>query len=152
VFTNLTNLDGDDLTPSWSPSGGTIAFASNRKKSQFEIFTMTAAGASQTQLTNDPAADVEPSYSADGTKIAFSSNRATSGTTNGYEIYVMGAPNGTSQTRLTTLTGDDRAPAWTSSGKIVFSSSSLGGLATVAPTGGTSTKIQNTAPGDSNPG
>ena len=94
VFTNLTNLDGDDLTPSWSPNGGTIAFASNRKKSQFEIFTMTAAGAGQTQLTNDPAADVEPSYSGDGTKIAFSSNRATSGTTNGYEIYVMGAPNG----------------------------------------------------------
>jgi hypothetical protein len=152
VFTDLTNLDGDDLTPSWSPTGATIAFASNRKKSQFEIFTMTAAGAGQTQLTNDPAADLEPSYSADGTKIAFSSNRATSGTTNGYEIYVMGAPNGNSQTRLTTLTGDDRAPAWTSTGKIVFSSASLGGLATVAPTGGTSTKIPGTAPGDANPG
>ncbi len=153
VFTNLTNTDGDDLTPSWSPGrDSAIAFASNRKKSQFEIFTMTSSGGSQTQLTNDPGADVEPSYSPDGAKIAFSSNRATSGTTNGYEIYVMGAPNGNSQTRLTTLTGDDRAPAWASATKIVFSSAQFSGLATVAPTGGTSTKIPNTVSGDTNPG
>jgi Tol biopolymer transport system component len=152
TLVNLTNTAGDDLTPAWSPaSAKLIAFSSNRKKSEFEIFTMTTTGGSVTQLTNDPATDTEPSYSPDGTKIAFSSNRATSGTPNGFEIYVMGAPNGSSQNRLTTLAGDDRAPAWISNTKIVFSSAQLAGLATVAPTGGASTKIPNTAAGDANP-
>ena len=113
---------------------------------------MTTTGTSQTSLTNDPATDREPSWSPDGTKIAFSSNRATSGTANGFELYVMGAPNGNSQNRLTTLGGDDSAPFWLDPSRIVFSSSQLAGLAVVAPTGGAFTKVANTVANDANPG
>ena len=63
----------------------------------------------------------------------------------------MSAPNGASQNRLTTLAGDDRAPAWVGNTKIVFSSAALHGLATVSPGGGTATKIPNTTDGDANP-
>ncbi len=108
-------------------------------------------------LTNDKATDREPSWSPDGTKLTFSSDRATSGTPNGFEIYVMGAANGNSQNRLTTVAGDDKAPFWLDANRIVYSSAQvapgpLGGLAIIAPTGGASTKIANTVATDANPG
>ena len=125
---NLTNAAGDDLTPAWSPASvGKIAFASNRN-GKFDIFTMPKIGGAPLALTSDKATDREPSWSPDGTKITFSSNRATSSTTFGYEIYVMGAPNGNSQNRITTIAGDDKAPFWLDANRIVFSS------AQVAPT------------------
>jgi WD40-like Beta Propeller Repeat/Right handed beta helix region len=150
---NLTNTAGDDVRPSWSPTAtGRIAFASNRKSNQFEIYSMKTDGTGVTQLTNDPATDLSPNWSPDGTKIAFESNRATSGTSFGYEIYVMGAANGNSQTRLTKLAGDDLDPYWLDGNRIVFSSVNLLGLGVVAPTGGTPSRVPNTILGDSNPG
>jgi TolB protein len=154
---NVSNANGDDKTPTWSPESARLAFSSNRS-GQFEIFTMTAAGASQKALTNDKRTDVEPAWSPDGTKLTFSSNRATAGTTNGQEIYVMGSANGNSQVRLTTIVGDDVAPFYFDANRIVFASAKvgttapLGGLATVAPTGGAVTKIPNTGLGDATPG
>ena len=153
-YVNVTNTLGDDQYPSWSPSTGTnsgqIAFASNRAPgNQFEIFRMPAAGGAATQLTTNAARDLEPSWSPDGSKISFSSNRA--GGSAGLDVYVMSAAGGT-PTRLTTSTGDDKAPFWIDNARIVFSSTQLAGLAIVAPTGGTATKIANTAAGDANPG
>ncbi len=158
---NLTNAAGDDLTPAWSPASvGKIAFASNRN-GNYDIFTMPNIGGAPLALTSDKATDREPSWSPDGTKITFSSNRATSSTAFGYEIYVMGAPNGNSQNRITTIAGDDKAPFWLDANRIVFSSAQvppnppggpLGGLAIVAPTGGASTKIATTVATDANPG
>ncbi len=152
-LTNLTNTAGDDLRPTWSPTAtGRIAFASNRKSNEFEIYSMKTDGTGVTQLTNDPATDLSPNWSPDGTKIAFESNRATSGTSFGYEIYVMGAANGNSQTRLTKLAGDDLDPYWLDGNRIVFSSVNLLGLGVIAPSGGTAARVPNTILGDSNPG
>jgi hypothetical protein len=156
-LTNLTNIAGDDVQPSWSPTSvGKIAFASNRSpQMQFEIFTMTTKGSSATRLTNDTGTDREPTWSPDGTKIAWSSDRANHGVAGAFDIYVMGAPNGNNQVRLTTLAGDDTAPFFFSNSQIVFASATVGssgGLAIMAPTGGTPTKIPNTAAGDANPG
>ena len=60
-LTNLPNTAGDDLRPTWSPTAtGRIAFASNRKSNQFEIFTMKTDGTGVTQLTNDPGRPICP--------------------------------------------------------------------------------------------
>jgi dipeptidyl aminopeptidase/acylaminoacyl peptidase len=150
---NVTNIAGDDASPAWSPTSiDKIAFSTNRNKAQFEIYTMTTTGASQTRLTNDPHTDREPAWSPDGSKISFSSDRVTGTAT--FEIYVMGAANGTSQVRLTTINGDDTAPYWLDNGSIVFSSAQLGGggLAKVPAAGGASAKVPSTLAGDANAG
>ena len=66
----------------------------------------------------------------------------------------MGSANGNNQLRLTTIVGDETAPFYLDATKIVFASSAFGGggLAIVAPTGGTVTKIVGTAAGDATPG
>src|SRR5712691_4359861 len=56
---NLTNHDGNDFKPAWSPDGARIAFHSNRD-GNFEIYVMNADGSGQTRLTNTPAHDVAP--------------------------------------------------------------------------------------------
>jgi WD40-like Beta Propeller Repeat/Right handed beta helix region/Periplasmic copper-binding protein (NosD) len=155
---NLTNVAGNDTSPNWSPAASgananLIAFASDRNKSQFEIYTMTTTGASQTRITNDPHTDREPAFSPDGSKIAFSSDRA--GGSGGFELYVMSAPNGNAQTRITTLTGTDAAPFWLSTTQLVFASQGVGsngGLGAISSTGTGLAKLSGSVAGDSNPG
>src|SRR5882762_3042390 len=72
--TALTTDPADDFTPTWSPDGSHVAFASNRT-GDYEIFVMNADGSGVTNLTNAPSAnDYSPSWSPDGTKIAFTRN------------------------------------------------------------------------------
>jgi hypothetical protein len=119
--TNLSNANGQDYTPAWSPDGTKIAFAANRT-GNFEIYVMNANGSGQTRLTNNQADDLEPAWAPDGTKIAFRSFR------NGNEeIYVMNA-NGSNPVRLTNQPAFDGEPAWSpDGGKIAFSSQRDGG-------------------------
>ncbi len=69
-------------------------------------------------LTNSTTSDQRfPRVSPDGFKIVFTTNRDGN-----YEIYAMNT-DGTSQTRLTTSSGDDLAPSWNLAGtKIAFDS------------------------------
>jgi Tol biopolymer transport system component len=116
--TRLTNpLASYDRDPTWSPDGGTIAFARHRifdvfsTESESEIYVMNADGSNQTILSGNSTDDYDPSWSPDGTKILF---------VRGYAIFVMSA-DGSNQTRLT----DNRnwQPRWSPDGtRIVFSS------------------------------
>ena len=68
----LTDNDARDISPTWSPDGTRIAFASERDDN-WEIYLMDADGGNQTRLTNNDAVDWMPAWSPDGTRIAFSS-------------------------------------------------------------------------------
>jgi hypothetical protein len=95
---------------------GKVAFESNRD-GNFEIYTMTQSGNSQTRLTNNSAADEHPKWSPDGKKIAFDSTRDGN-----LEIYTMNA-DGSGQTRITNNPAFDEYPAWSADGtKLVFDS------------------------------
>ncbi|MBO6514348.1 MAG: PD40 domain-containing protein [Phycisphaerales bacterium] len=71
VVTRLTDDPGQDVMPSISPDGSTIAFASDRNGS-WDIFLMPAEGGNKIQITNESAHDLHPSWSPDGTKLVFS--------------------------------------------------------------------------------
>jgi hypothetical protein len=101
----LTTSAGSDVSPSWSPDGKTIAFASDREGS-YEIYVMSPDGSSLTRLTRNLDTDLDPAWSPNGSQIAFTTNRDGNN-----EIYAMAADGG-SQTRLTTNAAEDTTPDW----------------------------------------
>ena len=70
----LTDNPAGDWYPTWSPDGGSLAFASNRN-GNWDIFVMRSDGTEIKQLTDSPDADLEPVWSPDGARLAFASNR-----------------------------------------------------------------------------
>ena len=58
----LTYNSHEDQSPSWSPDGKRIAFASTRD-GNFEIYVMNADGSEQTRLTENDVLDFYPSWS-----------------------------------------------------------------------------------------
>ncbi|HEY6061085.1 MAG TPA: Ig-like domain-containing protein [Gemmatimonadales bacterium] len=107
-ITNLTNTQGTNRGPAWSPDGTKIAFVSNRG-GDYDLYVMNADGTGVTPLNvGSVSYDIRPAWSPDGTKIVFGNFG------NGYsigEIYVMNA-DGSGVTRLTNNTWYDGGPAW----------------------------------------
>ena len=112
----LTEDEGEDHSPAWSPDGQRLAFVSTRDGNA-EIYVMNADGSGQTRLTNNTAGDVAPAWSLDGSQIGFVTNRDGND-----EIYLMNA-DGSNQTNLTNHLADDAAFSFSPDGlAIAFSS------------------------------
>ena len=132
---NITNDPNSDSSPSWSPDGERIVFASDRdgnrdgNRENYEIYVMDADGNNQQRLTENDFYDTHPSWSPDGERIAFISRRdghfiGDFGLSS--EIYVMDA-DGKNTRRLTNNRKSDFSPSWSPDGKwIVFSADRKG--------------------------
>lgn len=92
-----TNADRNSYSPSWSPDGRTVIFASDRT-GDGDLFTMDAQGNNEQLLTIDDngAEDRRPAFSPDGRWVVFTSNREEGS----FQTYVM-RNNGTSVRRIT---------------------------------------------------
>ncbi|MFN2468165.1 MAG: hypothetical protein ABR521_08580 [Gaiellaceae bacterium] len=124
----LTQAQGIDGTPVWSPDGRMLAFRTNRDhfdpdptKTSYELYTMRADGSAQRRLTTNEAGDFSPTWSPDGKRIAFTSDRDGN-----QEIYVMNA-DGSGAANLTRAPGIDNEPAWSPDGKEIAFASNRGG-------------------------
>ncbi|MGD9092424.1 MAG: hypothetical protein PVF74_06230, partial [Anaerolineales bacterium] len=71
-FTRLTNGAWDDITPSISPDGKRLAFASNRH-GYWDIFILNLTTGKVLQITDTPAYEAAPSWSPDGQWLVYES-------------------------------------------------------------------------------
>jgi TolB protein len=68
--TQLTDGDGYDYQPDWSPDGKFIVFTSYQKDA-LELWLLEVGSGVVKQLTNGGAVNVEPRWSPDGKKLVF---------------------------------------------------------------------------------
>jgi TolB protein len=131
--TNLSHNPNHDTSPSFSPDGTRIVFASNRDsqaRTDYELYTMNADGNDVRRLTTSPGLDRRPAWSPDGTRIAFTTSRdattpcaGSAATCADDEIYAMDA-DGSNPVNLTRTPGySDSFGKWSPDGsKIAFRS------------------------------
>ena len=120
IIKKMTRHWGDDISPSRSPDGKKIVFASDRAGTP-QIYVKDLITESEERLTFDFKECASPVWSAMN-KIAFVA--ISEGI---HDIYTMD-PNGSGLKRLTEGNGNNEEPCWSPGGRyIVFSSSRSGG-------------------------
>ena len=121
-YTRLTAGDWSDITPSLSPDGKQLAFASNRN-GFWDIYTLDLSTGETHQITNTPEYDASPTWSPDSAWIAYESYR-----NDNLEI-IIHSLNDSSQEDipLTEDSAADYSPVWLPNGRqIVFASNRSG--------------------------
>jgi alpha-tubulin suppressor-like RCC1 family protein/Tol biopolymer transport system component/subtilisin family serine protease len=115
---NLTNRQGSDYDPAWSPDGKKIAFVTLRGfDGKTKIYVMNADGTDPKNLSYSSNEDSAPAWSPDGTQIAFVSY----GVNFPSRIYVMNT-DGTGRRPVGEIEGVG-SPSWSPDGQsIVFTS------------------------------
>ena len=113
----------DELTPSYSPDGTRIVFASTRSGSE-ELWIANGDGTSPRQVTRTGGAMCSsPQWSPDGSTILFHSTRDGSA-----DLYLLD-PGSLGVRRLTTDPSDEIQPTWSRDGRwIFFGSNRTGGF------------------------
>lgn len=107
--TTLTSTEGLNITPSPSPDGSLLAFASSREGNS-EVYVLNMQTRALQRLTFDPGGDLSPTWSPSGRELAFVSDRR-----GGPQVYLMGVDG--SNVRRLTYDGDyNAAPAWSPKG------------------------------------
>jgi len=111
-LTRITSGDWDDITPSASPDGGKIAFASNRS-GYWDLYLLDLGSGDTSQLTDTPDYEGAPTWSPDGVFMAFEAY-----VDDNLEIVVGPAQEPLKDSvRLTTSSASDHSPAWAPDGR-----------------------------------
>lgn len=139
----MTTSNGVDAYPSFSPDGGSLAYASDRS-GHFEIYVRSLGqGGRELQVTNDGMENLQPVWSPDGRYLAFTSHQRGG-------IGLVPALGGV--VRMLTEFGSQ--PAWSPDGtQLVFRSEGLYSLSPLdaLPSGPSTLWIVNVAGGAPRP-
>ncbi len=121
-LTRLTNQPWDDITPSLSPDGTRLAFAS-RQNGYWDLYVLDLASGQTTRLTDTPEYEASPTWSPDGQWIAFERYDGVS-----LDIYLQSLTDpAAAPIQLTNGPEIDRSPAWSPQGReIAFLSTRSG--------------------------
>jgi TolB protein len=120
-ITNLTNTYTENSSPSWSPQGERIVFASVRN-GNWDIYMMNKSGSEIVQLTHSDNFAFSPDWSPDGTRIAFAGGEGEK-----CDIFVMNT-DGTNNVRLTNGPASYFSPAWSPDSRRIAFVSDQGGI------------------------
>lgn len=123
----ITNNQKTDICPDWSPDKDDprIAYTSNIRDSNREIYIKNSDGTNRQRLTKNPAMDRCPIWSPpDGRLIAFLSDRGDPG--GDEEIWIMNS-DGTNQWQLTQRAAVLTPPSWSPDGKWLAFASNISG-------------------------
>lgn len=105
----LVSLGGLNITPVFSPDGGTLAFASSHEGNS-ELYRLDMKTKAVQRLTVHASGDLSPSWSPSGRELVFTSDRS-----GGPQIFLMSADG--SNVRRLTFEGDyNAAPVWSPRG------------------------------------
>jgi Tol biopolymer transport system component len=122
----LTDGDGSDLAPAWSPDGRRIAFQSTRD-GNWEIYVMNADGSDVRRLTDNDRKDGEPSWSPDGRRLVYVHDGRL------YEMQASGR-------NRRSLDQEGEWPSWSHDGRALALDSEFGnhsyGVQVIEPGGG----------------
>ncbi len=124
----LTDNQGPDELPQWSPDGQWIAFLSTHRKADvprkaFFLYRMRPDGSEQMPLTDGPRWDSAPQWSPDGQWITFASTENVM-----FDVYRVRADGTRVEQRLTTRReGDESLPLWSPDGQWIVYISNHGG-------------------------
>ena len=121
-LTRLTSDAWDDITPSLSPDGTRVAFASKRN-GYWDLFLLDLKTAQTTRLTDTFEYDAGPSWSPDGAWLAYESYVGGS-----LQIYIRSVTDpAQAPIRLTVDSSTNFAPSWSPLGRqIAFVSNRTG--------------------------
>lgn len=115
----ITDTNGIDVSPAWSPDGSQLAFVSERSGSP-QIYVSAADGSNARRVTFHGNYNQDPAWHPDGDKLAFVGREGN------FDIFVVNT-DGTGLTRLTQGKGDNEDPSWSPDGNYVaFSSNRTG--------------------------
>ena len=109
-----------NITPTWSPNGGSIAYSSYRHGLP-NIFISNIYQGTLEELTKNAGNNFTPAWSPDGTRLCFASTRDGN-----IELYIVNR-DGSNLRRLTTHPASDITCTWSPSGtQIAFTSDRTG--------------------------
>jgi Tol biopolymer transport system component len=140
--TNVTNHEGGDFRPDFSPDGARIAFTTDRdtpvsghpifaftRQREGDVYVMDRDGGNLQRLTATPDWDGSPEWSADGSTLYFYSARPREivgpptspilGQEGGFRIWAMGA-DGSNPRAVTPEGVEALAPAVTADGRVAY--------------------------------
>jgi len=130
---NLTETEGDEESPSWSPDGRWIAYSGDYT-GLFELYVVdaTKSAAESTAINISDNSEAQPEWeepavwSPDGSKVAYE-EIYLSGNPLGHHVFVSPFDGTADQVPIGALDPADQGlhPSWTPDGKVVFSRGSL---------------------------